>query len=116
MLTEDPNGVKIRRPRDSVLNSVSGGRTSLMKNIPPQIHTAVALHMQGEPPRPLAGENHGSEWESLAHELRQPLSVIESLAYYLELTSKDEGACVHLQQIQSMVRRANRILAEAVSH
>jgi signal transduction histidine kinase len=51
--------------------------------------------------------------EHLTHELRQPLSVIESLAYYLELTSKDQGACVHLQQIQSMVRRANRILTDA---
>lgn len=61
-------------------------------------------------------DHREGNWENLAHELRQPLSVIESLAYYLELTSKDEGACVHLQQIQSMVRRANCILAEATAH
>jgi hypothetical protein len=42
--------------------------------------------------------------------------VIESLAYYLELTSKDEGACVHLRQIQSMVHQANRILMEESAH
>jgi len=49
--------------------------------------------------------------DDLAHELRQPLSVIESLAYYLELTSQDAKACRHLQQIQAMVLRANQILA-----
>ena len=38
--------------------------------------------------------------------------MIEALAYYLELTSKDEGASVHLRQIQSMVHQANRILME----
>lgn len=51
--------------------------------------------------------------DDLAHELRQPLSVIESLAYYLELTSTDEGACPHLRRIQAMVMEANRILSNA---
>lgn len=87
-----------------------------MKNSFPQLPRAVALHVQGEPPQ-LAGirEGNGSQLENLSHELQQPLSVIESLAYYLELTSKDQGACVHLQQIQAMVRRANRILSEALT-
>ncbi|MBV9295061.1 MAG: hypothetical protein JO145_05765 [Acidobacteriaceae bacterium] len=48
--------------------------------------------------------------DQLIHELRQPLGVIESLAYYLELTSSDEKVCRHLQRIQSMVVEANRIL------
>ena len=51
-----------------------------------------------------------SAMEDLAHEIRQPLSVIESLAYYLELTSTDEKTRVHLQRIQAMVLQANLIL------
>lgn len=46
----------------------------------------------------------------LAHELRQPLGVIESLAYYLELISVDDSASTHLRRIQAMVAQANRIL------
>jgi signal transduction histidine kinase len=46
----------------------------------------------------------------LAHDLRQPLGVIESLAYYLELTSSDPRAAGHLRRIQAMVLQANRIL------
>lgn len=48
--------------------------------------------------------------DDLAHEVRQPLSVIESLAYYLEITSTDEKTRVHLQRIQAMVLQANSIL------
>jgi signal transduction histidine kinase len=48
--------------------------------------------------------------DDLAHELRQPLSVIESIAYYLELTSDDQAMCAHLQRIRAMVNRANSIL------
>jgi signal transduction histidine kinase len=51
--------------------------------------------------------------EDLIHELRQPLSAIESLAYYLELTSKDEKAIGHLRRIQTMVLESNRILLKA---
>ena len=46
----------------------------------------------------------------LVHDLRQPLGVIESLAYYLELTSTDEKVCAHLQRIQTMISEANSIL------
>ena len=56
-----------------------------------------------------SGVTH-SAMDDLAHEVRQPLSVIESLAYYLELTSTDEKARVHLQRIQAMVLQANLIL------
>ena len=48
--------------------------------------------------------------EELAHELRQPLSVIDSLAYYLELISADENMCAQLQRIQAMVIQVDRIL------
>jgi signal transduction histidine kinase len=53
-----------------------------------------------------------SSLEEAVHELRQPLSVIESLAYYLELKSNDEAASVHLRHIQAMVVQANSILAQ----
>ena len=48
--------------------------------------------------------------DDLAHEVRQPLSVIESLAYYLELTCTDEKTRAHLQRIQAMVLQASLIL------
>jgi signal transduction histidine kinase len=51
--------------------------------------------------------------EELAHELRQPLSAIESLAYYLEITTESEQTRGHLEQIRFLVDRANQILREA---
>lgn len=53
--------------------------------------------------------------EDLIHELRQPLGIIDSLAYYLELTATDEKCFTHLQQIRAMVSQANRILERAAS-
>jgi len=51
--------------------------------------------------------------DEIVHELRQPLGVIESLAYYLELTSADEAVRAHLQRIQVMVSQTHRILERA---
>jgi signal transduction histidine kinase len=51
--------------------------------------------------------------EEIIHELRQPLGVIDSLAYYLELTAADEKLCEHLEQIRAMVSQANGILERA---
>lgn len=48
------------------------------------------------------------------HELRQPLSAIDSLAYYLEMISTDENVRCHLQQIQAMVLKTHHILDRAV--
>jgi signal transduction histidine kinase len=48
--------------------------------------------------------------DELQHELRQPLSSIDSLAYFLEITSSDETVRQHLQRIQLMVCRAHAIL------
>lgn len=48
--------------------------------------------------------------EDLVHELRQPLGIIESIAFFLEITAEDEQLCGHLQRIQTMVLRANDIL------
>ena len=62
----------------------------------------------------LAGANPVA-LDELAHELRQPLSVIESLAYFLELTASEERIRGHLQRIQAMVVQANRILERTSS-
>ena len=48
--------------------------------------------------------------DDLVHDLRQPLSTIESLAYFLEITSLDDTVRGHLQRIQAMVSRAHAIL------
>jgi signal transduction histidine kinase len=62
--------------------------------------------------RKLAGANPVLS-EEIIHELRQPLGVIDSLAYYLELTGTDERLYAHLEQIRAMVSQANRILERA---
>ena len=51
--------------------------------------------------RKLAGANPVLS-EEIIHELRQPLGVIDSLAYYLELTAVDERFYAHLEQIRAM--------------
>jgi signal transduction histidine kinase len=54
--------------------------------------------------------------DDLLHELRQPLSVIDSLAYYLELTCTDENAKPRLKQIQAMVNEASRIISRVPTY
>ncbi len=56
---------------------------------------------------------HPETLDELIHELRQPLSVIESLAYYLELTSTDQSSCMHLQKIRFMLTKAHAILEKS---
>ena len=65
------------------------------------------------PSRPLTGANPVFS-DDLVHELRQPLGVIDSLAYYLELTATDEKSFCHLQRIRAMVAQTNHILERAV--
>lgn len=52
----------------------------------------------------------------LAHELRQPLSTLESLAFYLDivLPEADERCREQLEKIQTLVRQANEIVDDAV--
>lgn len=54
----------------------------------------------------------------LAHELRQPLSAIESAAYYLDLVLEDADPRVRLQveKIQRMVCLMGNILSDAVHY
>jgi signal transduction histidine kinase len=51
--------------------------------------------------------------EDLIHELRQPLGVIDSLAYYLQLRDANEKSCIHLRRIREMVLQAGLILERA---
>lgn len=53
------------------------------------------------------------EFDDLVHELRQPLSTIECLTYYLELVCTDTQTRSHLRRIQDMVTNANHILERA---
>ena len=53
-----------------------------------------------------------NEMNELIHEIRQPLEVIESLAFYLELVSEEQQVFEHMRTIRSMVGRANRILEQ----
>jgi signal transduction histidine kinase len=52
----------------------------------------------------------------LAHDLRQPLSTIESSAYYLKLVSRPENAIAAQQFaiISQQVEEASRLLTETV--
>lgn len=52
----------------------------------------------------------------LAHELRQPLSTLDSLAFYLDivLPESDERCREQVEKIQALVRQANEIIDDAV--
>ena len=54
-----------------------------------------------------------SRMDNLVHELRQPLSAIEHLAFYLQLVSEDPVICMHSQRIQDLIAEANDILEKA---
>jgi signal transduction histidine kinase len=78
---------------------------SLVQDVPlAQINASSRHRFAGATPVPL---------EDFIHELRQPLGVIDSLAYYLELTATDDKSSAHLERIRAMVAQANRILERA---
>ena len=86
------------------MNNAAPLVSALLEDIPTNNDDLRNRHDKGVDPVAL---------QELAHELRQPLSAIESLAYYLELTAVDDQLCRHLEQIRSMVSRANVILDRA---
>lgn len=53
---------------------------------------------------------------NLAHDLRQPLSAIESIAYYLELTipANQVQARIYIARLQQLVMEASTTLSAAV--
>ena len=54
--------------------------------------------------------------ETIAHELRQPLSAIESIAYYLNLVLPQDGSSGRAQavRLQELVEQSNWILSSAL--
>jgi signal transduction histidine kinase len=54
----------------------------------------------------------------IAHDLRQPLSTIESIAYYLDITLPDTEVQVRAQigRLQQMVEQCNCILTDAIHY
>src|ERR1700681_2067534 len=54
--------------------------------------------------------------ETVAHELRQPLSAIESIAYYLNLVLPQDGSSGRAQaaRLQELVEQSNWILSCAL--
>jgi signal transduction histidine kinase len=53
----------------------------------------------------------------IAHQLRQPLSSIETIAFYLSMVvpHKDEKIQQQLRQIRMLVQQSNRILSEGLT-
>ena len=74
------------------------------------------------PAKSLSMRDEGPSYETkavvlhLAHELRQPLSTIETTAYYLRilLSQQNEKAQQQLEKMQQVVHQANWILSDAV--
>lgn len=73
------------------------------------IQTREAAHVVSE------DFQSSNQIHELIHEIRQPLEVIESLAFYLEMVSAESRVSQHLQTIRSMVGRANQILEAHVA-
>jgi nitrogen-specific signal transduction histidine kinase len=51
--------------------------------------------------------------DELAHDLRQPLSAIEHLAFLLQMHVTDGTAAGYIEQIQDLIEQANRVLDNA---
>jgi signal transduction histidine kinase len=58
---------------------------------------------------------HDEAVRELIHELRQPLSSIEAIAYYLEMTLPpgQSQARHYMHRLQQLVERSNEILEQA---
>ena len=56
--------------------------------------------------------------EEFIHDLRQPLSSIEAIAYYLEMTLPpcQEQARLYMRRVQQLVDEANAILQHAAAN
>jgi signal transduction histidine kinase len=78
----------------------------------------VHANLSKESRYPIASEFNcpPQKLDDLVHELRQPLSTIECLTYYLELVCTDMETRSHLRRIQDMVTNANHILERASMH
>jgi signal transduction histidine kinase len=67
--------------------------------------------LQSEPASEVSRE---SVLHAIAHEIRQPLSTIESIAYYLSLVLDDDKHREQLARVQQLVEQSNWILSNGV--
>ena len=79
----------------------------------PQILSGSPLYLQN----PALGPAATQAIRELVHELRQPLSAIEAIAYYVEMTMPPDQvqARQQLRRLQELVERAERVLEDAAS-
>jgi len=82
----------------------------------PAMHTEAPPYFQTTPthPSPAAAKETIQE---LVHELRQPLSSIEAIAYYVEMTLPPEllQARQYMHRLQELVAQAESVLGGAAS-
>ncbi|MGA8596159.1 MAG: hypothetical protein WB676_15695 [Bryobacteraceae bacterium] len=88
---------------------------SMTHELPRPLSEALPTTFVKDASSPGRGEFNctSSQLAELVHELRQPLSTIEALTYYLELVSTDVQTLSHLERIQDMLLQANHILERA---
>ena len=99
---------------------MSAAAQAVLVETPPRIVETLPLLNVETPPRleaqvtPLPAEE---TLRDLVHELRQPLSSIEAIAYYLEMTLPAEQflARQYMRRVQLLVDEASLILNSAVS-
>lgn len=84
-----------------------------MSAVAPQIHVGSPVYLQ----TPALGPAATQAIRELVHELRQPLSAIEAIAYYVEMTLPPDQvqARQQLRRLQELVERAEGILEDAAS-
>ena len=70
------------------------------------VEDSTAKGSRTEPVSLVKRENCGD----LVHDLRQPLSAIEALAYYIEITSSDDKTSAAARRIQDLVMQAGIML------
>jgi len=76
---------------------------------------AVLTKSPVQPPAYLEASEPNNAVCDFIHELRQPLSSIEAIAYYLEMTLPPEQsqALQYMRRLQQLVEEANTILRQA---
>ena len=107
-IREAHNQTTGRPVRRGLPQSRSGRMNQIFAPVSAPRQEALLSRMDLTPPQ--ISDSDATRLDELAHDLRQPLGAIEALAYFLEITAKDEQVCGHLQRIQAMVLQANRIL------
>jgi len=63
----------------------------------------------------LLTDSRAAKMIEFAHDIRQPLSTIEHLAYLLQVSTTDGKAAAYIEQIQDLIEQANRVLDNALA-